>query len=51
MLKTFPVLIALSLAACGGGSDESEAEQTVRDFVEATNERDGERLCAELVTQ
>ena len=51
MLRTLPVLAVVGLAACGGGSDESDAEQTVRDFVEATNERDGERLCGDLVTQ
>jgi hypothetical protein len=39
------------LAGCGGGDDEGDAEQTVRDWVEATNERDGERWCGELVTQ
>ena len=41
---------ALALAACGG-DDEADAEQTVRDFVTATNERDGKRFCEELVTQ
>ena len=45
------MIAILGLAACGGGSDQSDAEQTVRDFVEATNQRDGERLCGELVTQ
>ena len=45
------MLIALlALAACGG-DDEKDAEQTVRDFVAATNERDGRRFCEELVTQ
>jgi hypothetical protein len=40
------------LAGCGGGGDEREkAEQTVRDFVEATQKRDGEAFCEELVTQ
>jgi hypothetical protein len=28
------------LAGCGGGDDEEEAEQTVRDFVTATRERE-----------
>jgi hypothetical protein len=51
VLRTLPVLALVGLAACGGGSDESDAEQAVRDFVEATNERDGERLCGDLVTQ
>ena len=41
----------MALTACGGSDDEADAQQTVRDFVEATNERDGERLCGDLVTQ
>jgi hypothetical protein len=39
------------LAACGGGDDREEVEQTVRDFVRATKERDAEAFCEELVTQ
>jgi hypothetical protein len=39
------------LAGCGGGDDEEDAEQTVRDFVTATRERDAETFCDELVTQ
>jgi len=50
-----PVLLALLLAACGGGADGDDeaaaARQTVRDFVEATNERDGDTLCGKLLTQ
>ena len=42
----------LAVPGCGGGDDdEGDAEQTVRDFVTATNERDSERFCGELVTQ
>jgi Domain of unknown function (DUF4878) len=37
------------LAACGG--DEGSPEQAVRDFVKATNERDGDTLCGRLLTQ
>jgi ketosteroid isomerase-like protein len=37
--------------ACGGGDDTAEVKDTVRDFVKATNARDGERLCNDLVTQ
>jgi hypothetical protein len=47
-------MLAVVLAACGGGGDDDEAaaaRQTVRDFVEATNERDGDKLCGELLTQ
>lgn len=44
-------MLLLGLAACGGSDEKADAQQTVRDFVEATNERDGERLCGELVTQ
>jgi hypothetical protein len=48
-----PVLAAaaaLLLGACGG-DDREEVEQTVRDFVRATDERDVDTFCDELVTQ
>jgi hypothetical protein len=52
VVRNLPAIaLLLGLAACGGSDDEADAQQTVRDFVEATNERDGERLCGELVTQ
>ena len=53
MLRISSALGALVvvLTACGGSDDEADAQQTVRDFVEATNRRDGERLCGDLVTQ
>jgi hypothetical protein len=46
-------LLLLALSGCGGGDDEDpdEVRQTVRDFVEATNARDGETLCGELLAQ
>ena len=45
-------LICLLVAASGcGGDDKKDAEQTVRDFVEATRERDADKFCDELVTQ
>jgi ketosteroid isomerase-like protein len=44
------VALALALAACGG-DDRKEAQQTVRDFVKATNERDADRFCDEIATQ
>jgi Domain of unknown function (DUF4878) len=39
------------LAGCGGGDDKEQAEQTVRDFVTAVNERDGDAYCDELITE
>jgi ketosteroid isomerase-like protein len=50
-----PLLVGFAvvalLGACGGGDDSAEIKDTVRDFVTATNERDGDRLCDDLVTQ
>jgi hypothetical protein len=44
--------VAVALAACGGGgSDKSDAEQTVKDFVDAVGDRDAGKFCGELVTQ
>src|SRR4029079_18694601 len=40
----------LLVGACGG-DDGKDVQQTVRDFVSATNDRDGDRLCDDLVTQ
>jgi ketosteroid isomerase-like protein len=50
--RVLPFLL-LALVGCGGGGDDDpdEVRQTVRDFVEATNQRDGETLCGELVTE
>ena len=47
------LFLLLALAGCGGGGgdDPDEVRQTVRDFVEATNQRDGDTLCGELLTQ
>lgn len=42
---------ALALSACGGGDDKEDIEQTVRDFVSATNDRDADTFCGEIVTQ
>jgi hypothetical protein len=35
----------------GGGDDEGDAEQAVRDFVTATSKRDADKLCDELLTE
>jgi Domain of unknown function (DUF4878) len=43
--------LALALPACGGGDDREDIEQTVRDFVSATNDRDADTFCGEIVTQ
>jgi predicted lipid-binding transport protein (Tim44 family) len=45
------LLIAMVAIAACGGDDQEGAEQTVRDFVTATNERDGRRFCEDLVTE
>ena len=42
-------LVAL-LAGCGG-DDKKDAEQTVREFVTAVNERDADAYCDELITE
>ena len=49
-LASLLVLLCTALAACGG-DDSKEAEQTVRDFVEATNSRDVDAICGRLLTQ
>jgi Domain of unknown function (DUF4878) len=52
LLPALLATVALVLAACGGGGDDKdEAEQTVRDFVKATNDRDTETFCGELASQ
>ena len=45
------ICLLVAVSGCGGGDDKEEAEQTVRDFVEATRERDADKFCDELVTQ
>jgi hypothetical protein len=43
--------LAVALGACGGGDDSKDAQQAVRDFVQATNDRDGDRLCGQLLSR
>ncbi len=38
------------LAACGGGDDDKEAQDAVREFIRATNERDADTFCNEAIT-
>jgi ketosteroid isomerase-like protein len=48
----FAALICLlALVAGCGGDDKKDAEQTVRDFVQAVNERDADAYCDDLITQ
>jgi hypothetical protein len=45
------LVLALALGSCGGGGDDDadQAKQVVRDFVTATNDHDGDRLCGKLL--
>ena len=45
------ILVVLALAACGGGNPEQEAQDAVRQFIKATNERDEATFCGDVVTQ
>ena len=45
------ICLLVAVSGCGGGNDKSDAEQTVRDFVQATKDRDAKKFCDELVTQ
>lgn len=53
-MSRLPLLLAVAAAllpvACGS-DDREEVEQTVRDFVRATDRRDADQFCDELVTQ
>ncbi|HEY8769031.1 MAG TPA: hypothetical protein VIM03_00720 [Thermoleophilaceae bacterium] len=53
MVRALPAvaaLCALALSACGE-SDEKKVDQTVRDFVTATNARDANKFCDHLASQ
>jgi hypothetical protein len=45
------ICLLVAVSGCGGGDDKEDAEQTVRDFAQATSERDADKFCDELVTQ
>jgi hypothetical protein len=54
VLRALLVLLALPallLPGCGGDDDKEDIEQTVRDFVSATNDRDADMFCGEIVSQ
>jgi len=47
----FVALICLLAVVAGcGGDDKEDAEQAVRDFATAVRERDGDKLCDDLLT-
>ena len=50
LLAALICLLAV-MSGCGGGDDEKDAEQTVRDFVTAVNKRDADTYCDELITE
>ncbi len=45
------LVAVVAFAGCGGGDDPEEVRATVRQFVEATNERDEDAFCGRLVTR
>jgi len=46
------VLVAvLALAACGGGNDEDQAKDTVRQFFTALEDKDAGKLCDDLLSK
>jgi hypothetical protein len=51
MRRVVALTCLLALAAGCGGDDKEDAEQTVRDFVKAVNERDADTYCDDLITQ
>lgn len=52
VVVTALLVLAPALTACGGGgNDQADARQAVRDFVTATNARDGDKLCGKLLTR
>jgi ketosteroid isomerase-like protein len=50
VLLVSALLLGGALAACGG-DDKSKAEDTVKDFVKAIDDRDADKFCGDLVTR
>jgi ketosteroid isomerase-like protein len=51
MRRLVALTCLLAFVAGCGGDDKEDAEQTVRDFVKAVNERDADAYCDELITE
>jgi ketosteroid isomerase-like protein len=43
--------VVMALSACGGGSDESQAKDTVKQFFTALQKRDAAKLCDHLLSK
>jgi ketosteroid isomerase-like protein len=43
--------VAAVLGGCGGGDDSSQVRHTIREFVKATNARDSDKLCADILAK
>ena len=51
MARFVALLCLVALLAGCGGDDKEDAQQTVRDFVTAVNERDADAYCDDLITE
>ena len=51
LIPTTVVLVSVLVAGCGGSDDKKSAQQVVRDFVTAVNEKDGKAFCTEIATR
>ena len=51
MARVVAIICLVALLAGCGGDDEKDAEQTIRDFVTAVNERDADAYCDDLITE
>ena len=51
MRRLAVLCLLLAVSGCGGGNDQEDAEQTVRDFVTALRERDADTFCDDLLTE